>query len=489
MGAVALGCGLVVLAIGACGDDPGGGGGRGTGSGLQPCDTDAACLGDNQCCFPTPDAATGVCQEICQCIDATDCGYFERYEVVLCCSGVCMAWDNDVDPYCRDDLDCDPGDTCDYEQPGGGLDGCFGLCVPDGSGGGGGGAGGAGGGPIEPIVAGDFPTLDAPEAPSILDYMSFQIFSVFEDDNYVAIAGGNGQRIHRLSDGSVAHDFTTMNNGATYAAVGANNALVTIGPDGYAVRGYDLSSDSFSAFQQLLATGRNFTGIAPIPTASGASVHGMILADNTLNGVYWLDPLPGPAGGFTTSAQTIQAPDFASGLVTGSVVHVYSPTGVGPIIGINEALGSFDGQLWHATTTQPSFVADIGQGPRRIDCLEPAGTPCAISNYLSGSLTLVDWPDRAQEPVIGTTTVPVGGPIGIDIALVEGQPTVVSTGFNDDTVHLTVIGPGLTPTDQSFALRGCSQPGHAMFLPGATHILVTCNGSDNYQVHELPLAL
>jgi hypothetical protein len=478
-----IGCCAAAVAIGACGDTPGSSGGGAASP--QACDTKAACLDGGECCFASPDAATGVCQEKCVCLEDSDCVDPQLPgHIPICCSGACVVTLHG----CVNGAGCEPGFFCAKEE---GND-CFGYCEPEPGSGGGGGTGG-GGGSTTTIVEGDFATLDQPEAPSILDYISFQIvIAAFEDDNYVVVAGSQGQRVHRLSDGSVTHDFTVM-NAPSYASVGANNALVSIGPEGYAIRGYDLSNDTFSAFQQLGAIGFNITGLAPIPTSNGVSVHGMFYANNSNNLVRRLDANPGPFGGFSSSTwEGISATDFASKGIAGDVVHVYSPVGEGPILGVSELANTFTGRLWWldpATLSSLDLVGLVGDGPRRIDCLEPAGTPCAISNYVSGTLTLLDWPDRNAAPTIGATSVPVAGPVGIDMALVNGAPTVVSTGFNDNTVHLTTIGPGLTPSDEAFTLVGCSQPGHAIFLPNATHILVTCFGSDIYQVHALPLTL
>lgn len=278
--------------------------------------------------------------------------------------------------------------------------------------------------------------------------------------------------------------------GRGYALVGANNALVSIGPDGYAQRAYDADSDSFG-FAQLGLLGNNITGVSPI-AASPQSVTGILLSNNTLNQVHRLDPLSGEFGGFASGGLFIDQVTFATnGLSANTVVHVYSPMGDGPILGIGDsAAAGQPGKLWWhdpGSSTSITTVGDLGEGPRRLDCLEPAGTPCAVSSFVAGEVTLVDWPNRNAPPTIGATTVPVAGPVGIDLAMVGGSPTVAATGFNDDTLHLITIGPGLAPTDQEVPLNNCTQPGHATFVPDGSHVVVTCNGSDNFVVLELPI--
>jgi hypothetical protein len=160
-------------------------------------------------------------------------------------------------------------------------------------------------------------------------------------------------------------------------------------------------------------------------------------------------------------------------------VSVWSPPDDGPFIGVRAT-----GELFWTDPASGTLV-DVGMlpaGPRRVRCLEPAGTPCAVSSYVAGAITIVDWPDRAAPPVIGAS-VPVDGPVGIDLAMVGGAVTVASTGFRDGTLHLTTLGA--PPSDQATTLPDCPSPGHVIFLPGATHVLVTCNGAAAFEVRAL----
>lgn len=361
-----------------------------------------------------------------------------------------------------------------------------------GAAGGSGGQGGSGGN-IPPVTPGTYDTVEGPEAPSILDYLDFQIViadqqNVFEDDLYVAIAGTGGQQLHRLSDGSVAFDFTGAMGGPSYGIMGANNVLITIGPEGYAQRAYNEDTQQFG-FAQLGAIGQNVTGLTPVPLPTGGVR--FLLANNQLNQGIVLNPLSG--GGFQEAGTFPPAPSVAAaGLTNFPIVHTYSPPDIGPLLGIGDSPSAgLPGRLWRYDPASQflEVVGNVGEGPRRVDCLDPQGTPCAVSNYVSGEITLVDWPNRSAAPTIGATTVPVAGPVGIDVAMVMGTPTVAATGFSDDTLHLITIGPNLTPDDTTIGLTGCTQPGHVVFTPDAEHLVVTCNGSDNFQVLEVPSGL
>jgi hypothetical protein len=129
-------------------------------------------------------------------------------------------------------------------------------------------------------------------------------------------------------------------------------------------------------------------------------------------------------------------------------------------------------------------VGEVGAGPRRVNCLEPEGTPCVVSSFNAGLMTVVDWPDRSAPPTLRNETVSVDGPVGNAIAHVGDAIIAGATGFNDNTLHLVTITAD-SVTDDSIALTGCSNPGHMIFLPGG-YALVTCNGSDNYQVLKIP---
>jgi hypothetical protein len=132
----------------------------------------------------------------------------------------------------------------------------------------------------------------------------------------------------------------------------------------------------------------------------------------------------------------------------------------------------------------PQEIGNLGNSPRRIRC---AGDVCAVSNFASDSLTVVTW--TAQDVVSIVGTVAVGdGPVGIDIrGRTDGNVEVVSTGLNDGSYSVTVLGQnGSTVSNQKRAVpAGCTGPGHAVWGRGR-EVLMTCNGSDAIAVVEAP---
>jgi hypothetical protein len=127
-----------------------------------------------------------------------------------------------------------------------------------------------------------------------------------------------------------------------------------------------------------------------------------------------------------------------------------------------------------------TFIGNAGNDPRRVRCLSGI---CAISNFSSDSLTIVQWDGSPGATV--ASTVDVGdGPVGIDLKEVGGNLSVISTGFNDNTYTVSVIAPdgSVVSNDTSPVPDGCVNPGHAIWLNNTDQAVVTCNGSDNYAV-------
>jgi hypothetical protein len=225
-------------------------------------------------------------------------------------------------------------------------------------------------------------------------------------------------------------------------------------------------------FSQLDLLGSNITDVVPVARTPD-SVSGMLLANNTDDRVERLDPdLGNPYGGFVLTTPVL---DTELAAIAGNIVSVYSPAEAGPFLGLvdSPAVGTPGSLFWvdPQNTAGLAVVGAVGEGPRRVRCLQPAGTPCAITNYTTGSVMVADWPDRASPPTVRPTSVAVAGPVGVDLALVGGTPTAVATGFADSSVHLITIPVSGDPIDQAVTLTGCANPGHAIFTPGGTHIV------------------
>jgi len=447
------------------------------------CRSDDECGGGTICCRSDiigDDNLTGLClrQDVC---DAEPC-----------------TLDDELRDVCIDEtLTC-----CDFQVEGRGrpIHACVESCGGDGTGGmgtGGMGTGGMGTGGGEggmapkPITPGSYATLDAPEAPSLIDSIYFKLASIslsaFDDDTYVAIAGAAGVQIHRLSDGAVAYDLTAQGK-ASYGAVAANGAVVSVGADGYQQHPFDFDAQTFGAPTEGL-TGNNITGFAPILSTQTGTL-GLFLVNNSNNRVHRRDAAS-TFSGFVPAGLVLDEVVFtANGLGTNKAVDVYSPPGEGPFVGIGDsAVQGQPGRLWWhdpSNSTSITTVGNVPAGPRRVDCLEPGG-PCAVSSFTEGAISFFAWPNRAQAPTaIASTTVAVDGPIGIDVATIDGNPTVGATGFNDDSFHLITLGVNLEPTDVAMPLSGCSQPGHIVFTPDGGYAVITCFGSSTFVVVAVP---
>jgi hypothetical protein len=102
----------------------------------------------------------------------------------------------------------------------------------------------------------------------------------------------------------------------------------------------------------------------------------------------------------------------------------------------------------------------------------------------------VRWENGGTVTIVGTVTVG-DGPIGLDLRLNSaGNIEVLSTGFNNHTYTFTVLSPtGAvigTPVTRT-APEGGLNPVHAIFVNAAgTRIGITCNGSDEVLIFDLP---
>ena len=140
-----------------------------------------------------------------------------------------------------------------------------------------------------------------------------------------------------------------------------------------------------------------------------------------------------------------------------------------------------------STTTRTTFVGDTGNDPRRI---RAAGRLAVISNFGSDTLTLVRWETDGTLEILGTVAVG-DGPVGIDVRETDADYRIVSTGFNDDTLTVTIIEKtNLTVVSSTTvaAPTGVTNPGHAIWLDD-THIALTGNTSSNYAIREIATLL
>jgi hypothetical protein len=153
------------------------------------------------------------------------------------------------------------------------------------------------------------------------------------------------------------------------------------------------------------------------------------------------------------------------------------------------------GELWsHPGTgtlaqaaTDATKIGNLGNGPRQIRF---AGEIGVVSNFDSGTLTIVRRQGNGTVTILGTVTVG-SGPIAVDLRLnAAGNIEVLSTGFNDHTYTLTTLSPtGAvigTPVTRTVPSGG-KNPVSAIFVTAdGTRISITCNGSDKVLIFDLP---
>jgi hypothetical protein len=123
------------------------------------------------------------------------------------------------------------------------------------------------------------------------------------------------------------------------------------------------------------------------------------------------------------------------------------------------------------------MVGLVGDSPRRIRCL-PSHHLCAVSNFASDSLTIVQWNGLETASIVGEIAVG-DGPVGIDLVAAGANVKVISTGFNDDTYTVTTLDPDGAELSNvtTPAPAGCDNPGHATWLPNSPGTAVlSCKG-------------
>jgi len=130
----------------------------------------------------------------------------------------------------------------------------------------------------------------------------------------------------------------------------------------------------------------------------------------------------------------------------------------------------------------PEFITDLGDSPRRIRSM---GDVAVISNFASGTLTVVSW-SQDDEVAISETVTVGDGPVGIDLMELDGgNIAIASTGFNDGTYWVTVVSEsGSLVSNNGFALpAGIEGAGHAAWAHDINNrILISGNTTGNLAV-------
>ncbi|MGH8225314.1 MAG: hypothetical protein ACRER1_04050 [Gammaproteobacteria bacterium] len=190
-----------------------------------------------------------------------------------------------------------------------------------------------------------------------------------------------------------------------------------------------------------------------------------------------------PADGYRATNETLRtgfvaAPYSAYVAAPGGPALILADrgSGLGGILVLNDRSGGVNG----GNTT---LVGPVGEFPRKLRC---RANICAVTNFTDDTLSIVLWDGFNGATIIGTT--PVGdGPVDLDLVLLDnGNVGVVSTGFNDNSVNETEVGPdgNVISTTTTPVPDGCTQPGHAVYFTDSEglKLVATCYGSGNYFV-------
>jgi hypothetical protein len=313
------------------------------------------------------------------------------------------------------------------------------------------------------------------------------MLAALREGTLVSVAANNGWAIVDYVSGEVVvGDYLRAFPSPLFEAVplGGSSApgagldvqgIVQAGPSGPAITGYDLAAGEFGLTQIFPGSPTCFDAVA---YGGDALSGGLVLACGRR--VSTVEP--DPSGFFNGGTTYSQFP-----ATEGTVVSGFRRAKGGPIVAVTEGT---PGKIWKhpATGTFGEVPVELGasqNNPRRVRCTP--NSVCAVSNFGSDSLTILTWSASDTVAIVGT--VPVGdGPVGIDIRpRTDGNVEVVSSGFNDNSYSITVLGPsGSTVSNQKKAVpAGCTAPGHVIWGPG-NEIILSCNGSDGIVLVSSP---
>ena len=190
------------------------------------------------------------------------------------------------------------------------------------------------------------------------------------------------------------------------------------------------------------------------------------------------------AGSYQPTSEMIPA----SGIGGGTQVSAFEQTAGGPVLVVTRVAAPGAGRLFFAPrdSTAPTDVGAVGPDARRIRC---AASVCAVTSFAGDELTIALWDGANLPTIIGNVTVG-DGPVDLDlVVLTNGDVRIGSTGFNDNTWTLTEIASdGSVVSNTTLPVdAGCTNPGHLSFFEDSDGMkaLVTCYGSDNYDVLSL----
>lgn len=253
----------------------------------------------------------------------------------------------------------------------------------------------------------------------------------------------------------------------------AGYKILLFGPNGGSVSSWVPENHSFG-MQQLFAFGQNLTDALAYDNNHQSS--GYCFVNNTYSTVQLMEYDSG-SGFFQGAGSVSNFPD-----ATGNAVSAYVRAGESMLVAVDGTPGRLYLQELSSLLDASTYIDDLGNSPRRIRSM---GEVAVISNFASGTLTVVSW-SQADEVAV-TATVAVGdGPVGIDLLeLAGGNIAIASTGFNDDTYWVTVVSPSgsLVSNTEHLLPAGISGAAHAAWAHDENNrILISGNTTGNLAV-------
>ena len=415
------------------------------------CETSAECRESEHCCpggeLLTLDP-TRLCRGPgeCACTDDSECA-----EGWLCCPSNLPGWEGQCKTACgpcTTDDDCGPdlaccvrpsdGETFCLREP------CTPAPPPDAGPGRDGGPDPDTGTPDagRPITEGPVTVIGGEGLifiePTLYDVAAFQR----------VIVAGEGVGLYAAETGMAIEEWADA--ASTYyraiglrllGSLGANDAIVAVGSDGYAIRQYQPGT-GFSMFQQLGAAGVNVTDVVPMPPEGGVSP-GFWYVDNTNSQVRTYSALGGAPPRWSTTQLGMTG-------ATGRAV-AFDPGAAGEddlVLTTEELL------IGSGTTIARNTALSSPSGGFR-DVVRDGDT-CAVSDFPT-RVIVFSCSTPATQAVIA-----VAGPVGLGI---QGN-RVLASGSTDGSIHL-ISWDGAAATEVVHDVSAIAPaPSWVAFYPG-----------------------
>lgn len=324
------------------------------------------------------------------------------------------------------------------------------------------------------LSAGVYPTLSAPEGPTIIR----PGWAMTARDQYpVGFSGSDATWVVDLKTNALIYEETV--SGFGMLAFGTpTDYKSTYGATGTTLQEWsDADSDwAFSSFGTNAATDAQLTGDSMQAANVDAWIETQFPSGNIIVNRFAIDG--------SLSDSTFVDPVAIAAASPNTVISAYALHREGPVVAVTDGVPSQ--MVLHDLsnpTAAATLVGDVGDDARRIRCLPPV---CVTSHFGGGTLRAATWDGSATPPVLADEVVVGDGPVGIDLRADGDEVVVVSTGFNDNTYSVTRFAADGTSngTVSNPVPDGCEGPAHAVWAQDDTgpKIVVSCTTSAAYAV-------